>query len=256
MFIASKLLAFLTQPLAWVALLMLAALVCIRTRPTWGVRFGGAALALLLLLGWEPLPDALLRHLEAQHPVLPVAAPLTAYAGVVVLGGALEPGYVWTTPDQSALNDAAERMTEVLPLLRRQPSLRVIFTGGEGELFSQGLSEAERAKRFFTSQGVAPDQFFYESASHTTYENALLSKALPGINPTKPWLLLTSAWHMPRAMAAFRKAGWNVTAYPVDFRTGTQTPWTQYNMDLGDKKWKTALHEIVGLWAYRLAGRA
>ncbi len=256
MFIASKLLAFLTQPLAWVALLMLSALVCIRTRPRWGIRFGGAALALLLLLGWEPLPDALLRHLEARHPALPVAAPLTAYAGVVVLGGALEPGYVWTTPDQSALNDAAERMTEVLPLLRRQPSLRVIFTGGEGELFSQGLSEAERAERFFSSQGITTNQLVYESASHTTYENAVLSKSLPGINPTKPWLLLTSAWHMPRAMAAFRKAGWNVTAYPVDFRTGTQTPWTQYNMDLGVKKWKTALHEIVGLWAYRLAGRA
>jgi uncharacterized SAM-binding protein YcdF (DUF218 family) len=256
MFIASKFLAFLTQPLAWVALLILATLVCIRTRPKWGVRLGGTALALLLLLGWEPLPDTLLRHLETQHPALPVTVPLNAYAGVVVLGGALEPGYVWTTPNQSALNEAAERMTEVLPLLRRQPSLRVIFTGGEGELFSNSLSEAERAKRFFSSQGIAPSQLFYESESHTTYENAAFSKSLVGIDPTQPWLLLTSAWHMPRAMAAFRKAGWNVTAYPVDFRTGTQTPLTQYTMDVGVKKWKTALHEIVGLWAYRLAGRA
>jgi uncharacterized SAM-binding protein YcdF (DUF218 family) len=256
MFIAAKLLAFLTQPLAWVALLMLVAVLLVRRHPRASQRLGVTAFGLLLGLGWEPLPDALIRQLEARYPALPASTNLNGYAGVVVLGGALESAYVWTQADQSALNDAAERMTEVSPLLRRQPTLRVLFTGGEGELFGDGPSEARRAERFFTAQGIPPRQLLYESASRTTYENALLSKSLPGVDPAQPWLLMTSAWHMPRAMATFRKNGWNVRAYPVDFRAGLATPWTRYNMDQGARKWKLVLHEWLGLLAYRNSGKA
>lgn len=255
MFIAAKLLSFATQPLAWVALLWLSALLCLRARPQWGMRLGWIALAVLLLQGWEPLPDALLRRLETQHAPLPPGTDLRRYVGVVVLGGALEPAYVWEGNHQAALNDAAERMTAPLALLRQQPYLRILFTGGEGELFANGLTEADRARIFFDSMGLAPQQVIYESASHTTYENAAFSAVLPGVNPTQPWLLLTSASHMPRAMATFRKAGWNVTPYPVDFHTGLKTPWTQYSLAVGARKWHSALHELAGLLAYRLAGR-
>jgi uncharacterized SAM-binding protein YcdF (DUF218 family) len=256
MFIAAKFLAFLTQPLAWVALLMVLAVLLIRRHPLRAQMLGGSAVALLVLLGWEPLPDAVLRPLEGRYPPVSVHADLKAYVGVIVLGGALEPAYVWSVPDQSALGDAAERVTEVLPLLKRQPQLRLLFTGGEGELFAKDLTEAERARRFFTAQGVPDWQLILESASRTTYENAVLSKALPGVDAKQPWLLVTSAWHMPRSMAVFEHAGWNVTAYPVDFRAGQATPWTQYSMDEGAKKWRIALHEVIGLWIYCLTGRA
>ncbi|MDD4943158.1 YdcF family protein [Rhodoferax sp.] len=255
MFLAAKFLAFITQPLAWVALLVLGSCLCTARFVRCGQWLGTSAFVLLVALGWEPLPDAVLRQLESVYPALPSGTRLDGYEGVIVLGGALEPSYVWAAPGQSALNDAAERMTEVLPLLRRQPSLRVLFTGGEGELFASHLPEAARAKQFFTGQGLPADAFLFESASRTTYENALLSKSVPGVNPAKPWLLLTSAWHMPRAMATFKSLGWQVTAYPVDFRTGQSTPWSQYTMDQGVKKWKTALHELLGLLAYRLSGR-
>jgi uncharacterized SAM-binding protein YcdF (DUF218 family) len=233
MFVAAKLLAFLTQPLAWVAILMTVAVMMVRRRPRWSRRLGATAVLLLFALGWEPLPDAVLRQLESQYPPVAIQTELRAYRGVIVLGGALEPAYVWRVRDQSALNDAAERVTEVLPLLKRQPHLHLLFTGGEGELFTNDLTEAERAKRFFIAQGVSPTQLLLESASRTTFENAQFSKALPGVDATRPWLLVTSAWHMPRAMAAFEHAGWQVTAYPVDFRAGQATPWTQYSMDLG-----------------------
>lgn len=254
MFIAAKLLAFVTQPLAWVALLMFAALLLTGTRPTLSKRIGWIALALLMTLGWEPLPDALLRHLEAKYP--PFADSVQTFDGVVVLGGALESGYVWTVPGQSALNDSAERMTEVLPLLRKNPSLRVLFSGGEGELFASDMSEAQRAKIFFDSQGIDTTKMLFESASRTTHENAVLSKSVQGVDPSRPWLLLTSAWHQPRAMAAFKSAGWNVTAYPVDFRSGKSTPWSHYSMNQGVNKWCIALHEIVGMLVYRITGRA
>lgn len=256
MFLASKLLAFLTQPLAWVALLMLLATLLIKTSPRGAFKLSASAFGLLLLLGWEPLPNAALRYLETQYPAHAADHAWQAQIGVIVLGGALEPGYAWTAPGQSALNDAAERMTEVAPLLRRYPHLQVLFTGGEGELFGTGPSEAERARQFFQAQGVMPEKLLLESASRTTYENALLSRQIAGVDATKPWLLLTSAYHMPRSMAAFQKAGWNVTAYPVDFRSGLATPWTQYSMDQGVKRWRLALHEMLGLLAYRLAGRA
>ncbi len=256
MFIAAKFMAFLTQPLAWVALLWLLSLALLRRRPTWARRLGSAALLLLLFLGWEPPPDALLRQLERQYPPLARQAIAGNTVGVIVLGGALEPAYAWSVPQQSALNDGAERMTEAVALLRQQPHLRLLFTGGEGELFGGGLSEAERARIFFAGQGVPMTQVLFESASRTTYENAVLSQRLPGVDAHQPWLLLTTASHMPRSMAAFQRAGWNVTAYPVDFRAGTATPWTQYTMDKGVKKWRLALHEVLGLLAYKLSGRA
>jgi uncharacterized SAM-binding protein YcdF (DUF218 family) len=256
MFIAAKFLAFLTQPLAWVAMLMVLAVLLVHRHPHRAQTLGGMAVVLLVVLGWEPLPNTLLRQLEDRYPPLGVHADLTRYAGVIVLGGALEPAYMWSVPDQSALGDAAERMTEVLPLLKRQPQLRLLFTGGDGELFAKDLTEAERARRFFTAQGVADAQLILESASRTTFENAVLSKAMPGVDAKQPLLLVTSAWHMPRAMAVFEHAGWNVTAYPVDFRAGQVTPWTQYSMDEGVKKWRIALHEVLGLWIYRLTERA
>ena len=254
MFLASKLLSFVTQPLVWVAALILGALLLQAQRSR--QRLGWAALSLLLLLGWEPLPDAILRQLQAQHAGPAANADLKAFVGVVVLGGALEPAYVWQGHDQVALNEAAERMTVPLALLRRNPHMRLLFSGGEGELLAQGLSEAARAKLFFDSMGVPQQQIIYESTSRTSYENARFSAALPGIDPTQPWLLLTSAWHMPRALATFAKAGWNVTPYPVDFRTGSSTPWTQYSLARGAAKWQLGLHELAGLLAYRLAGRA
>ncbi len=256
MFIASKLLSFATQPLAWVALILLTGLVLTLLRRRWGSRLCWLALVVLLAQGWEPIPDALLRQLESKHPAIATHDSLLAYTGVIVLGGALEPAYAWASHGQPALNDAAERMAMTVALAQRFVHLKIVFTGGEGELLAKGLTEADRANIFFDAMGLPPGRVQYESASHTTYENAVLTAALPGINKHQPWLLLTSANHMPRSMATFARAGWNVTAYPVDFRTGTQTPWTQYSLQKGAQKWHVVLHEMLGLLAYTLAGRA
>ncbi|MEA3393602.1 MAG: YdcF family protein [Pseudomonadota bacterium] len=256
MFIAAQLLAFVTQPLAWVALLLLLGLLIQRRWRRFGLVLIWLAWGTLLLQGWEPLPDALLRRLEARHPAMNSLPDAQRYTGIVVLGGALEPSYAWQGHGQPALNEAAERMTAALPLLQRHPHLQLLFTGGSGELFEPGWTEAERARIFYADMGVAPQRLLFEPASRTTYENAVLSAQLPEVDKTRPWLLLTSAWHMPRAMAAFEKAGWNVTAYPVDFRTGTETPWTRYSLARAANKWHLALHEYLGLLAYRLSGKS
>lgn len=256
MFFVSKIFSFATQPLAWVALLLLTGLIGSALKRPRSLGWCWAALILMLVQGWQVLPEALLRQLESQHVGPTSTDTLPSYVGVVVLGGSLEPAYVSQDHGQPALNDAAERMTAAVTLLQHHPHLQMLFTGGEGELFAGGSTEADRAKVFFDSMDMPPRRITYESASHTTHENAVLSATLAGVNPAQPWLLLTSASHMPRAMATFKKAGWNVTPYPVDYRTGSSTPWTQYSLALGARQWHLAFHELLGLLVYRLTGRA
>ncbi|EGI78072.1 YdcF family protein [Hylemonella gracilis] len=253
MFVLSKLLNVLTQPLAWVVALLFVGLLLQRRWRRTGQGLLWAALLVLLLQGWEPLPDAVLRQLEAQQPA-PDPLDLSRYAGVIVLGGSTESSYVWEGHAQPALNSAAERLTAALPLLQREPRLVLLYTGGEGELLASGPSEAERARRFYVEQGVPPARLLLESASRNTHDNAVFSAALPGVDRTRPWLLITSAWHMPRSLRTFRKAGWNVTPWPTDYRAGLTTPWHQYSLSQGAAKWQLALHELLGLAAYRLRG--
>ncbi len=253
MFLLSKLVGLATDPMFWVVLVLLIAVVLLPRRPQAARRWVLTALTILLLGGWAPLPDALLRHLERQYPD-PPPLPAQSYVGVIVLGGALESGYAGEGTEEPQVNGGAERMTTVLPLLRQAPDLEVVFTGGQGEYFGTGPSEAERARRFFVQLGLDPKRVRLEDKSRNTYENAVFTARLGGIDPSQPWILITSASHMPRALAVFRKQGWNVTPYSVDFRAGLATPWTTYS--LGDfEKWRVALHEYLGILAYRLTGR-
>ena len=91
-----------------------------------------------------------------------------------------------------------------------------------------------------------------EGHSRTTRENARQVAALLGERCRQPWLLVTSAWHMPRSMAEFESVGCQVTAFPVDFRTGTTTPWTEYALARSLLLWQTALHEWLGRGVYAL----
>ena len=255
MFFASKILALITQPLAWVIVLLLTALLLPAQKVHWLKRIVASALAIIVSIGWEPVPDFLIRQLEGQYAEISPDADLAAFAGVVVLGGALDAGYVAQAHAQPVLNSAAERMTSMVPVLRHNPHLRMLFTGGEGELFGSGPTEAERAKVVFDSLAINASRVQFESKSRNTFENAVFTAQMPGVDTSQRWLLVTSAWHMPRSMATFAKAGWNVQAYPVDFRTGNATPWTAYSLRDGVEKWQLVLHEWVGIAAYRLAGR-
>ena len=255
MFFASKILALITQPLTWAILVLFVALWLPAHKVQLMKRLIACAVVLVLAMGWQPLPDFFIRQLENHYPESSADTAFRGYAGVVVLGGALDSGYVAQARLQPVLNSAAERMTSVVPLLQHNPQLRMLFTGGEGAFFGTGPTEAERAKLFFDSVGVRGTHVMFESKSRNTYENAILTAQMPGVDKTQRWLLVTSAWHMPRSMATFIKAGWNVQAYPVDFRTGTATPWTSYSLSGGVDKWQLLLHECVGIAAYRLAGR-
>jgi uncharacterized SAM-binding protein YcdF (DUF218 family) len=235
--------------------LLALALFWLRSRPRRAQRLLASALAVLLLIGWLPLPHALLHRLESAYPETPPDADVRGYVGAIVLGGGTESGYIAQAHSQPLVTNSAERLTAAVALLQRNPDLRLVYTGGEGELLGVGPSEAERARGFFESLVATGARVRYEGVSRNTFENATLTAQLDGIDIRQRWLLITSAWHMPRAMGTFQKLGWNVTAYPVDYRTAPTTPWTEYSLRDGVAHWQLALHELAGLVAYRLVGR-
>ncbi len=254
MFIASKLLSFAVEPLFWVLIFLLAALLSMPRRPTLGKRLAWVALALLLLSGWAAIPQAMVRDLESRYPPPAADADMQKYVGVVVLGGALARSKIWEAHGQVALNEQAERMTVSVSLAQKHPHLKLLFTGGTPSVPPKGMSEAQRAKIFFDAMGVDPKRVLYESAARNTYENARYSATTPGVDPRQPWLLMTSAVHMPRSMGVFEKTGWNVTPYPVDYRTTSELSVLDYSLHDGPALWELALHEMLGYYVYRMAG--
>src|SRR4029077_6661936 len=118
-----------------------------------------------------------------------------------------------------ALNESAERVTVAAELARRYPKLRIIFSGGTNALLFDKGAEAGVARRPLEDLGVARERIVAEEQSRNTVENAVFSRLIANPQPGQRWLLLTSAFHMPRAIAVFRAAGFPVEAYPVDWRT-------------------------------------
>ena len=249
MFFVSKVLSAITQPMFWLALWWgFALLVLIRwRRPALIMLWSG--LVALALLGFCAVPDALLRALESRYPV-PAAEAIDRHLGVIVLGGALDHPGSYVAHGQVPFGEAGERLTVPVGLMRQHPQLELVFSGGEGRLLATGVVESEMARVFFQEQGLEMARLQLESGSRTTRENARQVAALLGERCQQPWLLVTSAWHMPRSIPEFEAVGCQVTAYPVDFRTGASTPLTEYSLAHSLVRWQTALHEWLGLLVY------
>ena len=249
MFVLSKLLSAITQPLFWLSLWWLVALVLLPRFRRFATSMLWGGMLVLGLLGFSAVPGALLRSLEGQYKA-PTLTQSNPYAGMIVLGGATGSPGIFKAHGQVPLGDAAERMTLPIGLMRKFPNFELIFSGGEGRLVPTGTTEAELAKVFYEEQGVDMKRVTLESKARNTRENASQVAALLGERCKQPWLLVTSAWHMPRSMAEFDAVGCNVTAYPVDFRTGEETSWTEYSMVGSLMAWQIALHEYLGMLVY------
>jgi len=253
-FIAAKLIWFVLQPSTALILILIAGIVAIgfgRTR--------GGALAMMLaaaglfVAGLLPLGVLMILPLEDRFPRTEPDGPV---AGIIVLGGGIDQS-IGVARGVTTLTEAGERLTEGVALARRYPDAKLVFTGGIASLTPDGPTEADAARRFFAEMGVAPGRLIVEDQSRDTAENARFTKALIAPKPGERWLLVTSAWHMPRSVGTFRAAGWPVIAWPTDYRTaGSQDlsilmPRASYGLTMVD----VAAKEWVGLVAYRLFGR-
>lgn len=255
LFVFGKLVGILTSPGTVLLLCCVAGLFLTRRRRPHSIgRFllwlgiGGFVIVLLLPVDqWALLP------LEDRFPR--VTDPPSHVDGIVVLGGAVSPDL---TADRGipSLDDAAERMTEAVALARRYPTARLVFTSGRGSLLPGVTTEAEVARTLFLSLGIPPEQLTLESASRTTYENAVMTKDLVHPQTGQTWILITSAFHMPRSVGVFRAVGWQVLPWPVGYKTSHDiTLWLPSTLADHLGLLETAQHEWIGLVAYRLLGR-
>lgn len=253
---AVKLIWFVLEPSNLLLIVALAGLLLSATRmlPRFGSWLVVLAVAGLALVGFSPLGYLMLRPLEQRFPACPAdGAPV---AGIVVLGGALS-ATVTQERGQVNINEAGDRILMMADLARRHPAARIVYTGGAGELQGTRPSEATTLEAVI-GQVLPGRAVLYECDSRTTRENATLTRALVQPKAGERWLLVTSAWHMPRAMGLFRAGGWTVTACPVDYRTtGGDHDWqVTLTASRGLGRVDTAAKEWVGLLYAWLAGQS
>lgn len=255
-FYLSKIVGFFAIPSNLVVTAGLLGLLLLPTRfARAGRRLAMTSLIVLALFGLSPIGNALILPLEQRFPPWDSAGP--APDGIVVLGGAVSVD-VAAARNEVVLNESAERLTVVADLARRYPKARIIFSGGSSALFFRDGTEAEFAVRLFETFGIARDRIIAEDQARNTVENAAFSKRLANPKAGEIWLLVTSAYHLPRAIGVFRKAGFTVEAYPVDWRTRGREDVLRPFFTVGDgiRRTDTAVREWVGLAIYWLTGRS
>ncbi|NBO20491.1 MAG: YdcF family protein [Rhodobacteraceae bacterium] len=215
------------------------------------------ALAVFWLFGAVPFGPVIMQKIESG---MPRPATLSGdYAGVIVLGGGEDGTTVGKDGKVKLISTGGQRQTEAIALMAAHPDWRLAFTGGSGNLFG-GPSGADLVAPVFAAAGIAQNRIVLEGASRNTWENAVFLRRVLQPKPGSRWLLITSAWHMPRAYETFCAAGWrDLTPWPVDPRGAgwpemmAQIRWSPIGNygNLG-----LAMKEVVGIVVYRLTGRA
>ena len=256
-FFASKIFWMIASP---VNLLLFGALIGVLMSYGRCVRLGrGLALAAILVLiaaATLPLGMLLIAPLENRFPLPPPDMPPPA--GIIVLGGAIYDA-ISAARGETVFDEGGERLTEAVILAKRYPGARVVYTGGTASFVPGATSsEALQARRFMAQMGIAPERVTIEDKSRTTDENARFTAAIVHPDPSQRWIVVTSAFHMPRAMGLFEKAGFHPIAYPVAFRTSGR--WAEdlklkFEPTRNLRIFELAIHEWIGLAAYWTSGR-
>lgn len=253
-FYAAKLVWFFLQPSAALILALAAGVLAIGPG---AVRVGAGLVLLgtlgLMVAGFTPLGAALMLPLEDRFARVEPDGPVT---GILVLGGGIDQR-IGEARRTATLTEAGDRLTEGVALAVRYPEARLVFTGGSDQFVADGPSEGEAAQRFFRAMGIPDSRITIEDRSRDTAENARFSKALLDPKPGERWLLVTSAFHMPRSIGSFRAAGWDVLPWPTDYRTSGPGDLTRFvsQPSVGLQRVDVATKEWIGLVAYRLSGR-
>ena len=247
-FLLSKTAYFLSKPFTWIVLSFLLSVFIKRYRR----QFFWLGLGFLFGFSNPFMSNALMRMWEVA-PV-PIQT-LPTYEVGIVLGGITtdkEPR------DRVHVSGSADRMLHAVQLYREGKIKKILVSGGSGKIFKDQVPEAVLLERLLLQCGVSPRHIIVEPESRNTRENALnCAKILNERYPDKEYLLITSAYHMRRAQACFFKVGLLVDTYGVDFRSDE----TKYTPDLlllprvsAIENWEIVIREIVGIFAYAIAG--
>jgi len=213
-----------------------------------------ATAAVGLLLSVRPVADLLLRPLEDSFPQ-PSSLDLAGCDAVVVLGGGVDK----LVPGEGGRSfPAAQPLARLVAGLRarRTPLEPVIVSGGMVWTDAEAEPEAETMKRLLVELGVPEEAVIAEGESRNTWENARNTARILEGKGARRAVLVTSAWHMPRAMMSFRAAGLDCVPFGADYRARRGAyrflDFLPAFETLADSF--RALHEDFGLLAYGLRG--
>ncbi|TXB68892.1 YdcF family protein [Phaeodactylibacter luteus] len=252
-FIFSKLLIFLLRPTTWIATLLVY---------SWysGIpKRKGRSLAVALLLFFFFSNAALLNVVvKAWEPETITADQIKRPYPVGILLGGFSNLNITPAHDRYNLSETGNRLVNTLELYHKGKIKKILITGGQGSLTQEHPAEAQAVRPFLETMGVRAEDILLEPRSRNTHENALFSKQLiDSLSIEGPFLLLTSAWHLPRARRCFEKAGMEATPFGVDYMSegGRISPEKLIVPDAGAlHRWERLLKEWIGLLAYRLKG--
>jgi uncharacterized SAM-binding protein YcdF (DUF218 family) len=255
-FVLSKTLGVMMLPTNFLlGLGLLGVLLLLTRKARLGRRLMVVSLLSLALCGFTPLGSLLLYALESRFP--PWDASRGAPDGIVVLGGPIDAD-LSVSHDAPVIRSAPDRIVAAAMLAHRYPNARIVFSGGSPNLISNDAREADFASLVFEGLGVDKARLIMERRSRNTLENALFSKELAAPKPGERWLLITSAFHMPRSVGLFRKAGFAVEPYPVDWHVGATLGEALSMSQVGGDGWgrtDASVREWMGLLAYWITGK-
>jgi uncharacterized SAM-binding protein YcdF (DUF218 family) len=256
-FYVSKAFWLLAAPSNLIGFVLLASVVAlVMKRYVAGRNLVILACAAYLVAGFSPLGQIMLRPLEDRFK-RPQSLP-SDLKGIIVLGGAIDE-QMSAARKSSELTGSGGRMTEAAALAHKYKSAKLFFSGGSASILGSDLTEAGAGKKFFVEQGISADRIVLEDKSRNTRENAEFLKRLAAPKAGETWVLVTSAWHMPRSVGIFREVGFKVVPWPADYSThGTARDWSKpvFEASRGLKLTDRATKEWIGLIVYYLSGRS
>jgi len=253
-FVISKTVGYMLLPSNFlIGLGLFGALLLLTRFDRLGRRLMVTALVLLAICAFSPLANFLLYPLEQRFPKWDSSR--GDPDGIIVLGGPLDAD-LSAAHGVPVISGAADRIIGAATLAHRYPNARLVYTGGSPNLLHNDAKEADYATALLQGLGIPKSRLTMERQSRNTRENAEFTKEIVKPKPGERWLLVTSAYHMPRSIGLFRKAGFKIEAYPVDWKVGTQEDLFKYHIVAGNglQLVDIGVREWLGLIAYRLAG--
>ncbi len=249
MFVLKKVLSALLYPLPVCLLVLFVGVLLLwrGRRQAWGRGLVTAGLALLLLFSFRPVPELAVRALERQYETFsPAQHPGASVQWVVVLGGGASDDP--TLPPNARVSSVSlARLLEAVRILHFYPDARLLLSGGG---YFSVIPEAEALQGVTTMLGIDPARVVVEGRSADTGEQAAQIRRIVG---EAPFVLVTSAVHLPRAMALFEQQGMHPVPAPAQplSKRNTQLQPGSFFPSVGNlSKLTAAWHEYLGLlWA-------
>ena len=192
-----------------------------------------------------------MHYLESRFPANPELP--KDIDGIIVLGGSINSvlSQEW---NQLETNHYNERLIYFASLAGDYPEADLIFSGGNASLDRSRTTESAALSSHLKLYNIEMDRVKFENRSRNTYENAVFSaKFITSSGSNKEnWVLITTAFHMPRSVGSFCKQGIKVIPYPVDHHTTSGELFPEFQFDfMGNLRiLDQAIHEWGGLLAY------